>query len=186
MICQRYRGKPSDVGVCMFGRVLDQYGMETQERRMGMRKSMDGFGAAFGGHVSHAGQTPMVFNMFLRKTGAGDESSVRAPVPRVALLPSLSGRAAAQEMMLGVSVSSRASPCGHRPLEDDVQKEDLPVCTIPNDLFSDDEVNQKGHSMYTARNADATGLAKRVFLIVQYGVVWTSEGPTMPPQESHL
>ena len=162
VICQRYRGKPSDVGVCMFGRVVDQHGMETQERRMSMRKSMDGFGAAFGGRVSHVGQTPMFFNMFLRKTGAGDESSVRAPVPRVILMPSLSGRAA-QEMMPRVSVGSRASPCGHRSHDDDVQKEDLPVCTIPDDLFSDDEVNAKGHSMYTARAADVTGLAKRVF-----------------------
>ena len=162
VICHRYRGKPSDVGVCMFGRVLDQHGMETQGRRMCMRKSMDSFGAAFGGHVSHAGQKPMVFNMFLRKTGAGDEASVRAAVPRVLLpsltrLPSLSGRTAAQEILPGVSIGSRASPYGHRPHDDDVQKDDLPVCTNATDLFSDEEVKQK------ATHCHVTGLAKRVF-----------------------
>ena len=70
VICQRYRGKPSDVGVYMYGHGFEN-GM-AQEQRIFMRKTMDGFGAAFGGHILCAGQTPTVFNMFLRKTGPGN------------------------------------------------------------------------------------------------------------------
>ncbi len=70
VICQRYRGKPGDVGLYMYGHGFDN-GM-AHEQRIFMRKTMDGFGAAFGGHILCAGQTPTVFNMLLRKTGPGN------------------------------------------------------------------------------------------------------------------
>ena len=141
VICQRYRGKPNDVGICMFGLGSDEHGVETLERRMVIRKSMDGFGASFSGLLPVATKTtsPRFFNMFLCKSGAaaaGNQASVRARMPRI-VLPNSRG------LLLRVAKSaSCATP--QRPRDDeDYNKDQQPHLPtkhrVPDSIFSDDD-----------------------------------------------
>ena len=133
VICQRYRGKPNDVGICMFGLGSDENGVETLERRMLIRRSMDGFGASFSGLLPGAAKNPLAFNMFLCKSGAGNQAAVQAPVPRV-VLPNSCGLGVARS----ASLDCGADP--QRPCDDDDEHPHLNAKHGSADnIFSDEE-----------------------------------------------